>query len=175
MEAAFYWPDYQNFLTFKALWENQKLGREFEKLDRVLEKLGRVFEKSCRVFLSIYLYIYLTLAKWDIQYQYAVINSFLYKNKMLIKANGAIKSTRPVLSQSATVHNSHITHWSRGHMRSHDQLKTKYPLLCKAYGHKTWKICSFWWGKLTHGQPGEVMWRIKRFISPIPQTCDHQT
>ena len=63
VEAAFYWPDYQNFLTFKALWENQKLGREFEKLDRVLEKLGRVFEKSCRVFLSIYLYIYLTLAK----------------------------------------------------------------------------------------------------------------
>ena len=63
MEAAFYWPDYQNFLTFEALRENQKLGREFEKLDRVLEKLGRVFEKSCRVFLSIYLYIYLTLAK----------------------------------------------------------------------------------------------------------------
>ena len=89
---------------------------------------------------------------------------------MLIKANGAIKSTRPVLSQSATVHYSHITHWSRGHMRSHDQLKTKYPLLCKAYGHKTWQICSFWWGKLTHGQPGEVMWQIKRFISPIPQT-----
>ena len=32
------------------------------------------------------------LAKWDIQYQYTVKNSFPYKNKMLIKANGAIKS-----------------------------------------------------------------------------------
>ena len=39
-----------------------------------------------------YLSIYLTLAKWDIQYQYTVKNSFPYKNKMLIKANGAIKS-----------------------------------------------------------------------------------
>ena len=35
----------------------------------------------------------MTLAKWDIQYQYTVKNSFPYKNKMLIKANGAIKST----------------------------------------------------------------------------------
>ena len=40
-----------------------------------------------------YLSIYLTLAKWDIQYQYTGKNSFPYKNKMLIKANGAIKST----------------------------------------------------------------------------------
>ena len=44
------------------------------------------------LFIFIYLSIYLTLAKWDIQYQYTVKNSFPYKNKMLIKANGAIKS-----------------------------------------------------------------------------------
>ena len=36
---------------------------------------------------------HLTLAKWDMQYQYTVIkDSFLYKNKMLLKDNGAIKS-----------------------------------------------------------------------------------
>ena len=43
---------------------------------------------------------------------------------------------------------------------SHDKLKTKYLLFCKAYGHQTWQGGNLWWRETMH----EVLWP-----SPFPQ------
>ena len=51
-----------------------------------------IFDGMWLCLRMLFLSIYLTLAKWSIQYQYTVKNGFPYKNKMLITVNGAIKS-----------------------------------------------------------------------------------
>ena len=40
--------------------------------------------------------------------------------------------------------------WPHGHMISHDKLKTKYLIFCKADGHQIWQSGDLWWEKLTH-------------------------
>ena len=56
-------------------------------------------------YFYIYLSIYLSLAKYDIQYKYSVKDSFPYNSKMLIKANGAIKS---IMNKSVKTNKLHF-------------------------------------------------------------------
>ena len=60
------------------------------------------------------------------------------------------------------------------HVRSHCQFKTKYVLLWKAYGHKTWQGSNLWWGELAYDVkwPSEyvVTGQFESLISPISQS-----
>ena len=83
------WYTFFYIITYSGQW-TLKRDTTFRLSPR--PRVYTPYPSLIRVFLNFYLSIYLKLVKHDIEYQYTVKNSFPYKNKMLIEANGAIKS-----------------------------------------------------------------------------------